>query len=176
MIIREVLLPGAFVVEPEPIEDERGFFARSYGKHEFEAQGLETQIAHTSLAFNRLRGTLRGMHYQVAPFEECKLVRCTRGGIYDVLVDLRPDSPTYCRWFGVELTAENRLSLYVPVGVAHGYMALADESEVLYQISAEYSPEHARGVRWDDPAFAIEWPEQPVVISDRDRSHPDFRP
>ncbi len=176
MIFRETPLPGAFVVEPELIEDERGFFARVFDANEFREHGLSSRVPHSSLSFNRLRGTLRGMHFQTPPFEECKLVRCIRGAIYDVLVDLRTDSPAYCCWFGTTLSAENRLALYIPKGVAHGFQTLEDETEVLYQISEAYSPKHARGVRWDDPAFGIEWKEPPRVISERDRSYRDFRP
>jgi dTDP-4-dehydrorhamnose 3,5-epimerase len=176
VIFQESSLPGAFVIEPEPIEDERGFFARIFADVEFEKRGLATVVKECSLSFNRLRGTLRGMHYQTPPFEESKLVRCTRGAIYDVLVDLRRDSPSYCRWVATTLSAENRLALFVPEGVAHGYQTLEDASEVLYQISMPYSPEHAHGVRWDDSAFGIEWQEPPTAISERDRSYEDFRP
>jgi dTDP-4-dehydrorhamnose 3,5-epimerase len=176
VIFREPALPGVFVIEPEPIQDERGFLARIYAEEEFEKRGLATRFLQSSLSFNRLRGTLRGLHYQAAPFEECKLVRCTQGAIYDVLVDLLRDSPAYCRWVSTTLSAENRLSLYVPEGVAHGFQTLTDGSEVMYQISAAYSIEHARGVRWDDPAFEIEWKQPPSVISERDRSYQDFNP
>lgn len=170
----ETVLKGAFVIEPELIEDERGFFARTFCRREFEEHGLNPNLVQCSISFNHQRGTLRGMHYQVAPHAECKLVRCTRGAVYDMIVDLRRASSSYGRWFAVELSAENRLMLYVPEGVAHGFQTLSDESEVFYQISEFYHPECARGVRWDDPAFAIRWPLAPSVISGRDRRYSDF--
>jgi dTDP-4-dehydrorhamnose 3,5-epimerase len=161
-------LAGAYVVEPRPIEDERGFFARSSCAGEFEARGMNFRVAQCSISFNNLRGTLRGMHYQDEPQQEVKLVRCTAGAIHDVIVDLRRDSPTYCRWFGVELTAANRKLLYVPEGFAHGFQTLEDNSEVFYQISEMYHPESARGVRWDDPLFGIDWPVANPTLSPRD--------
>lgn len=167
-------LPGAYVVELEPIGDERGFFARMWCREEFQALGLSTVVEQSSISFNRRKGTLRGMHYQAAPREEVKLVRCTRGAIYDVILDLRADSPAFCRWFAVELTPGNGKMVYIPAGFAHGYQTLADESEVLYQISEAYRPEMARGVRWNDPAFQIEWPIRNPILSARDRSFQDF--
>jgi dTDP-4-dehydrorhamnose 3,5-epimerase len=176
VILTPAPLPGAFVVEVEPVRDERGLFARTFAAEEWERAGLDPAVVQCSVSANDRAGTLRGMHYQAAPFEESKLVRVTRGAIHDVLVDLRPASPTYCRWFAAELTADNRRALHVPPGVAHGFLTLVDGSEVSYQISQRYSPAHARGVRWDDPAFGIEWPAAPRVISERDRTYPDFAP
>lgn len=170
----ETTLVGAYVVEPEPVEDERGFFARNFCRDEFAARGLSPEVAQTSTSYNRLRGTLRGLHYQTDPFPETKLVRCVAGAIYDVIVDLRPASPTFARWFGVTLSAANRLALYVPEHFAHGFQTLADDSEVFYQISEFHHPECARGLRWDDPAFGIEWPLGVACISARDRGYPDF--
>jgi dTDP-4-dehydrorhamnose 3,5-epimerase len=169
-------LAGAFIVEPEPREDARGLFARTWCRRELEAHGLETRIAQCSTSFNKRKGTLRGMHYQAAPLAETKLVRCTRGAMFDVIIDLRPDSPTFTRHTAVTLSAENRTALYVPVGFAHGFQTLEDDTEVFYQISEFYSAEHARGVRWDDPAFGIAWPDDERIITERDRSYPDFRP
>ena len=177
MTFRELELPGAFLVELERLEDERGFFARTFCQHEFAEHGLETEIVQANTAFNRSAGTLRGMHYQAAPHEEAKLVRCTRGAVYDVIIDLRPESPAFTRWLAVELTAENDAMLYVPKGVAHGYQTLVDDTETSYLMSELYEPSAGRGVRWDDPAFGIEWPEVAErTINDRDRSWPDFRP
>jgi dTDP-4-dehydrorhamnose 3,5-epimerase len=176
MIFAASPLPGAWVVKIEPRPDERGYFARTFAKDEFERRGLNPNVVQCSISFNPTKGTLRGMHYQADPHGECKLIRCTRGAIFDVLVDLRRDSPTFRRWFGVELTSENRTMLYAPVGVAHGLLTTADNSEVVYQISAPFVPDAARGVRWDDPAFAIKWPSEVIVISERDRSYPDFNP
>jgi dTDP-4-dehydrorhamnose 3,5-epimerase len=169
-------LKGAFVIEPERLEDERGFFARTWCEREFAAHGLDPRCVQCSISFNRKKGTLRGLHYQVAPGEEAKLVRCTRGAIYDVMVDLRPDSQTFGQWFSVELTAENRKMLFVPRNCAHGYLTLQDDTEIFYQISAFYAPECARGIRWNDPAFGISWPAEVRVISDRDRNYSDFAP
>lgn len=175
MIFSETELQGAFVVELEPRHDERGFFARAWCRNEFEDNGLTGRLAQCNISFNHEAGTLRGMHYQVPPHEEVKLIRCTRGAIFDVIVDLRPDSTTFRNWIGVELTAENRHALYVPEGFAHGYQTLVDATETFYQVSAFYSPEAERGVRWDDPAFGIEWPPtRRRIISDKDRSWPDF--
>ncbi len=175
MIFSEAPIHGAYVIDPERLEDERGFFARTWCQHEFETHGLNTAFVQCNISFNSKRETLRGMHYQVAPHAEAKLVRCTAGAIYDVIVDLRPDSRTFCKWFAVELTAENRLMLYIPEGLAHGFLTLQDNTEVFYQISEYHAPECARGVRWNDPAFDIHWPGQVQVISMRDRSYPDFR-
>jgi dTDP-4-dehydrorhamnose 3,5-epimerase len=170
----ETTLKGAFVIEPERIEDERGFFARTFCRREFEARGLNPDLVQCSISFNRQRATLRGMHYQSAPHAEAKLVRCTRGAIYDVIIDLRPQSPTFRRWVAVDISAENHLMVYVPEGFAHGFQTLQDETEVSYYISEFYSPERARGVRWNDPAFAIGWPIADPVISVRDQNHPEF--
>jgi dTDP-4-dehydrorhamnose 3,5-epimerase len=167
-------LAGAWTIELEEIQDERGFFARSWCAREFEQHGLNPRLVQCNVSFNRRRGTLRGMHFQAAPREEAKLVRCTAGAIYDVVVDLRRGSATYCRWFGVELDSKNRRALYVPEGLAHGFQTLMDDSEVLYQMSELYHPDLARGVRWDDARFAIEWPVSDPVISERDRGYQDF--
>ena len=169
-------LPGAFLIEPEPISDDRGFFARIFCREEFAAHGLDHELVQCSVSFNKRKGTLRGMHYQKPPHEETKLVRCTMGAIRDVIVDLRRDSLTYLRWAGVDLSAENRSTLYVPRGFAHGFVTLADNSEVFYQMSRFFEPGSAAGVRWNDPAFGIEWPGDVSVISDRDRNYPDFAP
>jgi dTDP-4-dehydrorhamnose 3,5-epimerase len=174
MIFREMSIPGVFVIEPERHEDGRGFFARMYCQREFARQGLATQLVQCSVSFNAARGTLRGMHYQVAPSTEAKLVRCTRGSIYDVVLDLRATSATFRRWAAAELTPSNHRMLYVPHGVAHGFQTLDPESEVFYQMSDFHIPDAARGVRWNDPAFAIEWPEEVSAISERDRDYPDF--
>jgi len=160
------------MIEPERFADERGFFTRLWSPGEFASHGLEVPSAHSSLSYNHRRGTLRGMHFQVAPYAEIKLVRCTRGIIYDVIIDLRTDSHTYGQWIGVELSAANQRQLYIPQGFAHGFQTLADESEILYQISAEYHPASARGVRYSDPAFGINWPLDVTVINDRDRDYP----
>lgn len=174
MKFTETKLPGAYVIDLEPIRDARGFFARAWSSSEFAACGLNSQTVQCNLSFNYRGGTLRGMHYQVAPNREVKLVRCTRGAIYDVIVDLRPSSATYRAWVGVELSLENYRMLYVPEGVAHGYQTLVDDSEVFYQVSEYYHPESERGVRWDDPSFGIEWPLPVSEISEKDRRHPDF--
>jgi dTDP-4-dehydrorhamnose 3,5-epimerase len=174
MIFHETPLPGVVVVEAERVRDERGWFARTFALEEFEANGLEPAIVHCNVSFNARAGTLRGMHYQARPYGECKLIRCTRGRLYDVALDLRPDSPTYLRWHAVELTAESHLALYIPRGLAHGFQTLVDETEVYYQMSERYVPSATQGVRWDDPAFGILWPEGERVISERDRSYPAF--
>ena len=174
MTLRETSLAGVFVIEPVRSEDERGFFARTFSAAEFAALGLEPAVAECSIAFNHARGTLRGLHYQVAPHQETKLVRCTRGTVWDVVADLRPDSPTYLGWQQVELSAENRLVLYVPGGCAHGYLTLEDACELQYQISEPYRLEAAAGARWNDPLLGIEWPEPPTVISPRDAAYPDL--
>ena len=164
-------LEGAFAVEIEPIEDERGFFARSFCQEEFRAHGLYPVVAQCNVSFNRRRGTLRGLHYQDKPHEEAKLVRCTLGAVWDVIVDIREDSPTRHRWHAIELTAENRRALYVPRGFAHGFQTLLDDSEVLYQMSEFYHPDSARGLRWDDPALGITWPLPDPILSLRDRAY-----
>ena len=175
MKFTQTALPGAYVIDLEPVHDERGFFARTWCRDDFAARGLNPQLLQCNLSFNVRGGTLRGMHYQAAPHEEAKLVRCTLGAIYDVLVDLRPDSPGFKRHVAVVLSAANRRMLYVPEGCAHGFQTLEDNAEVFYQMSAAYAPEAARGVRWDDPAFAIDWPPAERIISARDRHYPDFR-
>jgi dTDP-4-dehydrorhamnose 3,5-epimerase len=174
MNFRETAVAGAYVVEPERADDERGFFARTFSATAFAERGLEPSVVECSVAHNRLRGTLRGLHYQHAPHEEAKLVRCIRGSVYDVAVDLRATSPTHLRWAAVELSAENRLAFYIPPGCAHGYLTLTDDSELQYQISEPHVPDAAAGVRWDDPALGIEWPGSPQVISSRDASYPDL--
>jgi dTDP-4-dehydrorhamnose 3,5-epimerase len=172
MIFSESPLAGAYMVEMELLADERGFFARSYCAEEFAARGLGPELRQCSVSYNARAGTLRGMHYQAAPREEHKLVRCTAGAVFDVIVDIRPSSPTYRRWFAAELSAANRRSLFVPPGFAHGFMSLSEHTEVYYMISVAHSPELSRGFRWNDPAFAIEWPMPPTVISARDASYP----
>jgi len=176
VIFTETPLRGAFVIEPEPIEDGRGLFARTWCRRELEANGLETRLAQCNTSFNKRKGTLRGMHYQLPPAAETKIVRCTRGALYDVIIDLRPDSATFTRAFATVLTADNRRMLFVPTGFAHGFQTLEDETEIFYQMSEFYSPEHARGVRWDDPIFGISWPDDERTMVERDRSYPDFRP
>jgi dTDP-4-dehydrorhamnose 3,5-epimerase len=175
VIFRETELAGAFIIEPERHADPRGSFARAWCAREFEGHGLVTRHAQSSMSMNTRRGTLRGMHYAVAPHPEIKIVRCVRGAIYDVLLDLRTDSPTYSKWCARTLTADNGLALYVPEMVAHGFQTLEDASDVLYQMSEFHAPECARGVRWDDPAFGIQWPEGPRTLSERDATYPDFR-
>jgi dTDP-4-dehydrorhamnose 3,5-epimerase len=170
----ETRVSGVWVIEPERHEDERGFFARTWDADVFAEHGLSSRFVQSSISHNRSRGTMRGLHYQAAPHEEAKLVRCTAGAIFDVAVDLRPASTTYLRWFGCELSAENRLALYVPEGCAHGFLTLTDDSEVAYQISEFWTPDAGRGVRWDDDAFAIDWPGEVAIINERDRAYPDF--
>jgi dTDP-4-dehydrorhamnose 3,5-epimerase len=174
MIFTETRLKGAFVIEPEKLEDERGFFVRTWCQREFANRGLNPCIAQCNVSFNHKRGTLRGMHYQVAPYEETKVVRCTRGAIYDVIIDLRPDSTTFTEWLAVELSADNRRMLYIPERFANGFQTLENNTEIFYQISEFYAPEYARGIRWDDPAFGIQWPSADRTISVRDRTFPDF--
>jgi dTDP-4-dehydrorhamnose 3,5-epimerase len=174
MVFHETGLKGVYAIELQRLEDERGFFARSWCRREFEAQGLNSNLVQCNVSFNTSKGTLRGMHYQVAPFEEAKLIRCTRGSIYDVIVDIRQDSASFGKHFSIVLTAENRRMLYAPEGFAHGFLTLEDHTEVFYQMSQFYAPEHARGFRWNDPAFGIRWPGDVKAISERDRSYPDF--
>jgi dTDP-4-dehydrorhamnose 3,5-epimerase len=174
MIITQTELKGAFVIELELFEDVRGFFARTWSDREFEAFGLNPRFVESNISSNEKKGTLRGMHYQLPPYDQTKLVRCTRGSIYDVIIDLRPDSPTFKQWVAKELSADNHLMLYVPGQFAHGYLTLEDKTEVLYQTSAYYAPEHAGGVRWNDPAFNISWPIDNTVMIERDRNYPDF--
>jgi dTDP-4-dehydrorhamnose 3,5-epimerase len=168
-------IDGAFLIEPERLADERGFFARTWCEREFQEHGLQPRLVQCSISFSPKRGTLRGMHYQAAPNAEVKLVRCTRGVIYDVIVDLRPDSPTRLAWAAFELSAENRSALYIPEGLAHGFLTLADDCEVFYQMSDFFHSEAARGVRWSDPAFGIKWPGQVTTISERDANYPSWR-
>lgn len=175
MIFEETELKGAFRIEPEELRDERGFFARVWCQQEFVAHGLNPKLAQCSISFNRKKGTLRGMHYQVAPHEEAKLVRCTSGAVHDVIIDLRPESATFKRHYATVLSYANRQMLYIPARFAHGFQTLEDDTEVLYLISDFYVPESARGVRWDDPAFGIEWPAGERIISQRDRTYPDLR-
>lgn len=174
MIFRETPLAGAFVIDLEPRADDRGFFARAWAQDELEAHGLDPRASQANIGFSARAGTLRGMHYQEDPFAEVKIVRCTAGRVYDVIVDLRPHSPTHRRWFGIELSAANRTALYVPSGFAHGYLTLTDEAEVWYLASAPYAPSAAKGVRHDDPAFGIAWPIGVEVISDADRTWPEY--
>lgn len=176
MILRETSLLGAYFIEIERIADERGFFARSYCEDEFAKYNLEPCTSQCNISFNKKKGTLRGMHFQKAPQEEAKLVRCTLGAIYDVIIDLRPNSPNYCQWFAAELTAENRGMLYIPKGFAHGFQTLEDNTEVFYQMSAKYSALHATGLRWNDPVFTIEWPTTVTNISPKDQNYPNFSP
>jgi dTDP-4-dehydrorhamnose 3,5-epimerase len=173
MIFKETRLSGAFIIDPEYQEDERGFFARVFCKNEFEAHGLNPCITQCNISFNQRKGTLRGMHYQVSPYTEAKLVRCTMGAIYDVIIDLRQESPTFKQWLAVELSDENRKLLYIPEGFAHGFQTLVDNTEVFYQMSQFYHAESARGIRWDDPIFAICWPEVAQrIISAKDLGYP----
>ena len=174
MIFNKTDLAGVIEIQMEPLRDERGFFARTWCEKEFREHNLNPRLVQCSISFNGRKGTLRGIHYQAEPFPEAKLVRCTRGSLYDIALDLRCDSPTYLRWIGAELTAENRRTLYIPEGCAHGFLTLEENTEALYQMSEFYHPESARGVRWNDPAFGIVWPGKVEVISERDRNYPDF--
>jgi dTDP-4-dehydrorhamnose 3,5-epimerase len=175
MIFRETKLKGAFLIDLEPHEDERGFFARTFCIQEFQAHGLNARLVQCSISFNKTRGTLRGMHWQTEPQGEAKLVRVTRGAIYDAIIDLRGDSPTFQQHFAAELNAENRRMLYVPEGCAHGFQTLEDNTEVFYQMSAVFAPALSRGVRWNDPAFGIPWPEvERRIMNERDATYPDF--
>jgi dTDP-4-dehydrorhamnose 3,5-epimerase len=174
MIFKKTKIAGVYLLEPEQLADDRGFFARVWCRTEFAKHGIDSRVVQCNLSFNPRKGTLRGMHYQRAPHEETKIVRCTMGALFDVAVDLRPDSPTFKHWVGAPLTAENRETLVIPAGCAHGYLTLADNTEVFYQISEYYAPTHGAGVRWNDPAFGIRWPGDVTVIADRDRDYPDF--
>jgi dTDP-4-dehydrorhamnose 3,5-epimerase len=174
MQFKQTNLSGAYLIEIERHADERGFFARTFCKKELSALSLETIVEQCSTSFNSRRGTLRGMHFQVAPHEEVKLVRCTRGSIFDVIIDLRPDSPTVGQHFAATLSPDNGKQLYIPRGFAHGFLTLEDNTEVFYQISNAYAPQAGRGVRWNDPAFSVPWPAEVLVISERDRAYPDF--
>jgi dTDP-4-dehydrorhamnose 3,5-epimerase len=174
VIFRETNLSGAFLIDIEPHVDERGLFARTWSREEFAAHGLDTRVEQTSVSVNRKRGTLRGMHFQLPPFAEAKLVRCLRGAIYDVIIDLRPQSPTFLRHVGVELAGDTRRALYIPEGFAHGFQTLVDDVEISYQMNAPYAPQAGRGVRWNDPAFGIEWPHASPILHARDAAYPDF--
>ena len=174
MKFHETELKGAFIIEPEKRADDRGFFARSWCQKEFEQHGLVPRVVQANISNNKYKATLRGMHYQASPYEETKLVRCTRGAVYDVIIDVRPDSPTYRRWIGVELTASNYKMLYVPEGFAHGFQTLEDDTEVIYQVSQFYTPSAERGIRWNDPVFQIKWLTPVETISEKDANWPDF--
>ena len=174
VIFKPTTIDGVVLIDPEPHSDERGLFVRTFCDDEFAAHGLDFSIVQTSLSFNPIAGTLRGMHHQAEP--EPKLIRCTRGHIFDVVVDLRPSSPTYCKWTGIDLDAELRNSVFIPAGCAHGFLTITHSTEVAYSIGAPYVPDLARGVRWDDPLFGIAWPSSPAVISERDATFPDFDP
>jgi len=180
MIFKETSLKGAYIIETEPIEDGRGSFARSFCQKEFALHGINMNIVQCNISYNKKKGTLRGMHYQGSPYEEAKLVSCVGGSIYDVMIDLRPDSATYCQWIAVELTAyclpltACYRMLYIPKGFAHGFLTLEDNTEVFYQMSEFYAPGYGRGIRWNDPLFGIAWPGEVKVISDQDKSYPDF--
>ena len=175
MLFIETKLKGAFVVELEKYSDDRGFFSRAWCQKEFKEQGINSRFVQANIGFSKNSGTIRGIHYQIAPFEEAKLVRCIRGAIFDVVLDLRPELPSFKQWFGVELSDENRKMLYVPEGCAHGYQTLVDNTEVFYQVSQVYSAESERGIRWNDPEFDIEWPiDEDLVISEKDQNWPDF--
>ena len=176
MLFTKTKLPGCFIIEPDRFEDERGFFARAWSVSEFMAQDLEVHFIEGNISFNRKKNTLRGLHYQSPPHEQGKLVRCTRGAIYDVALDLRRDSPTYKEWVAVELSDENRFMLFVPGGLAHGFQTLEDDSEVYYEVTNTYAPANSFGVRWNDPAFKIEWPDAAErIIIPRDRDYPDYK-
>ena len=176
MIAKQTKLNGAYVIEPERFEDERGFFARAWSARELAALGTAGQFVEANLAYNHKRGTLRGLHWQAAPHGQAKLVRCTRGSIFDVAVDLRPNSETYGQWTSIQLSAANHLMFYVPDGFAHGYLTLEDDSEVLYMVTSDFEPASARGARWNDPAFGIRWPDvSELIINVRDNNYPDFQ-
>ena len=176
MKFRPTPLAGAYLIELEKRGDDRGFFARAFCEREYEAAGLASRFVQINNSLSGRKGTLRGMHYQLAPSAEVKVVRAIRGGLFDCIVDLRPDSPTYLKWYGAELTDENRLSLYVPRGFAHAILTLTENTEALYYVSAFYAPQEERGLRWNDPKIGIEWPIEPVELSDKDRAWPDFDP
>jgi dTDP-4-dehydrorhamnose 3,5-epimerase len=174
MTFSKTRIDGAFVIRPQRFEDERGFFARTYCAREFAEQGLEPEVVQRSISYNKLRGTLRGMHFQSAPHEETKVVSCARGSIYDVIIDLRPGSPSFRLWFGATLSADAYDSLYVPKGCAHGFITLADDTLVVYEMSVFHHAASARGLRFDDPAFGVKWPLAPSVISARDLGYPRY--
>lgn len=174
MIFTETKLKGAFLVDLQRLEDQRGFFARAWCQKDFEEHGLNPHLAQVNLAFNKKKGTLRGMHFQHPPHQECKLVRCSRGALYDVIIDLRRHSPTYQQWIGVELRAADYRMLFVPEDFAHGYQTLEDNTEAIYQVSQFYAPKSEGGVRYNDPAFGIKWPLEVTVMSDKDKAWPDY--
>ncbi|TWT44059.1 dTDP-4-dehydrorhamnose 3,5-epimerase [Phycisphaerae bacterium RAS1] len=176
MIFHRTPLSGAYVIEPEKKGDERGFFARAFCQKEFAAHDLVTSFVQVNNSLSAQKGTLRGMHYQLPPHAETKLVRCIRGSLYDLILDLRPGSPTFGQSFGAEISAENRLMMYVPKGFGHGFMTLTDNTEAFYFVDDFYAPEQERGVRWNDPKFKLQWPLEPTVLSDKDRAHRDFDP
>ena len=172
MIFTETKFAKVYLIDIERLEDERGFFARSFCEHEFSKYGLPIRFVQSNISYNKKRGILRGLHMQVAPFEEGKLVRCSRGAIYDVIVDLRKDSQTYKQWLGIELSATNGRMIYIPEGFAHGFITLTDDTEVVYQMTQFYQPGSERGYRWNDPAFWINWPFDPLIISEKDKNYP----
>lgn len=174
MIFKETKLKGAYVIDIEKLNDERGFFARAWCQKEFIDNGLESNLAQVNVSYNKVKGTLRGMHYQIAPYQEVKIVRCTKGAIYDVIIDLRAESPTFKKWIGVELTSDNYRLLYVPEDFGHGFQTLVDNTEITYQVSQFYSPGAERGIRWNDPVLEIDWPLKPSMISDKDKNWPDY--
>ncbi len=176
MRFKKLPLEDAYLIEPEPIGDERGFFSRIFCSEEFEREGLEPNIYQVNNSYSSSKGTLRGMHYQLPPKQETKLVRCILGEIYDVILDIRPSSSTFGKWYAATLTDENRQMMYVPKGFAHGFQTLTEKSELIYFVSEEYSSQYERGIRWDDPTFSIDWPSPPLVISEKDSNHPDFDP
>ncbi len=176
MIFTETKLKGAYVIDIKKIEDDRGFFGRSFCRNEMREHGLNGEIVQANTSRTHLKGTLRGMHFQIPPYEEAKLIRCVRGSIFDAIIDLRPGSPTFMQWFGEELSADNYRMLYIPEGFAHGYLSLTDNVEVYYNVTAFYTPGAEKGIRWDDKGFNIKWPIEPVVISEKDRAHSDFSP
>jgi len=174
VIFHETTLKGVFLIEVERNEDDRGFFARTFCQKEFESHGINWKVSQCNISYNRKKGTLRGMHFQIKPHEEAKLVRVTKGIVYDVILDLRPDSPTFKNWITIELSSDNRKSVYIPEGLAHGFQTLQDDTEVFYQMSELYHAESARGLRWNDPAFSIKWPIEEKIISTKDSQYPDF--
>ncbi|HEX9423779.1 MAG TPA: dTDP-4-dehydrorhamnose 3,5-epimerase [Pyrinomonadaceae bacterium] len=175
MILTETKLAGVYLIEPRRFEDERGFFAPSFSAREFAARGMASDFVENNISYSKNRGTLRGMHYQAAPYGQAKLVRCTKGAVFDVVVDLRPNSPTFKQWTGVELSAENRSMMYLPADCGHGFQTLVDDTEVFYMVSSVYVPESGRGFRWNDPAFNIDWPDIGArILIERDQKYPDF--
>jgi dTDP-4-dehydrorhamnose 3,5-epimerase len=171
MLFTEIKLPGAYIIEIEKKKDDRGFFARNFCQQEFKNTGIDFNIVQSNVSYNKTKGILRGMHYQAAPHEEAKIVTCVKGAIYDVIIDLRTNSSAYCKWFAIELNAQNYVSLYIPKGLAHGFQTLEDDTVIFYQMSEFYYPECARGIRWDDPAFKIKWPLTNPIISEKDNSY-----